>query len=177
MEAYNAKWDAYSDIVCRYESMRNKCTECVNVGKRLGMLGSVLCAECEERPCSICGDTEYELVASDWDHNPICEDCKENQCYQCGYYGEGLTETHHGKYICEDCGLNWCNQCGDYDGGCDYRCPYCEAPCDSECQCTIECAKCGEEFEYDGYDLDRCVSDETLKKMKVMCPECREKID
>ena len=168
-----------------------QCEECIELSNSIG-LGKLLCDKCEYSPCSICKkidkplcyriDEPEKLLILGYDDKPLCKFCLDHQCYLCGEYdgdidweGSGLI-SHHGKPVCDSCGVrNWCNQCGDEDGGCDNRCPECEAVCDAECGCEIECVKCGEEFNYNGsiYDHRNIPWDsDKVAHIKRTCSDC-----
>jgi hypothetical protein len=156
----------------------------------LDICTDAFCAKCQqEKLCSLCEKGLKELSGeesesitmeiSEYDGKPVCSICKETQCYKCGDEG-GYETTWHGKQICEECGFNWCNRCGDYEGGCDDRCPHCDAPCDADCECMIDCENCGEEFTYDpqisrlrrfGYSKTELEFPSCIDQ-KQICPEC-----
>ena len=187
MEEYEERWGALTEEE-KFTAMKIGCKACEELGRAKGMLGSVLCDTCENGVCSICkthgwdeetgeeAEEEEYCEASFWNGDPVCAFCQMHQCYRCGLFYDGIWEitTYHGKVICEDCGgsHNWCNQCGDYEGGCDYRCPSCDAVCDAECECDIECTECGEIFLYSGYDVRDRNDYSNLETSKTICNDC-----
>ena len=168
--------------LCRFCKSRTPCSVCnktIREIRKEAEDSSQSSSDSEEEPDSESDDQEITMEVSDFDKNPICSLCKKEQCYKCGSeYAEHT--TWHGKSICEDCGLDWCNKCGDYEGGCDERCPSCDAPCDAECGCEIECEICGDEFTYEPFVPWQRKMDglkpkkplETFEDYKCVCTDC-----
>ena len=169
----------------------NSCESCIKLSNGIG-IGSLLCDICANKPCSICNKIDeceieyngktYKVRILGHDDKSMCAFCKEHQCYLCGEYdgdidweAEGFI-SYAGKPVCESCGLsNWCNECGDYDGGCDNRCPECEAVCDADCDCDVICAVCGVEFTYKGHEFrerDVYWGTSAFEEAKRTCSQC-----
>ncbi len=113
----------------------------------------------------------------------ICSYCCKQQCFYCGDFSESEDPTEdgfhlfEGNWYCEYCTIHHiCNQC---DGTCKYPCPSCESAHDCECNCMIECTKCGKIFDYTT-DIDkwaRYCSDKWSLEAREICEDCWEELN
>jgi len=166
------------------------CKNCIVYRRSEVGLLKLLCDSCEYKPCTVCNkldkltkdckDKTYKTQFIGYNNDPVCTFCKEHQCYICGEYDDNIDWKEKGLVgyannpACEDCWWwGWCNECGDDEGGCDDRCPMCNAVCDEHCECDIECVKCGEEFAFEA-DIfkDRGISLQGGMNEYQICPDC-----
>lgn len=156
------------------------CEDCVKLSNNLG-IGKRFCKSCVKYVvCSNCSTKHKKsnpMTVSDSDGKPLCKTCHDHQCTRCGVFAESEDPTEEefywveGDLMCEECCRHYC--CSGCCGSCNYTCPVCEAVHDCECGCTIECTRCGEEFEYNGYEMkDRDDNEYFTQAAKEICSDC-----
>ncbi len=72
--------------------------------------------------------------------------------------------------ICGLCQEKWC-WCSE--GPCINPCPSCEAPCDDECGCIVDCSRCGEEEAVE-FLKDNLRWDAKQECKEPVCEDCQE---